>query len=152
MQRKWMIAVATTFSVSLAVAGLSLADEGGPLHDIMEKVNAKSNAIKKAYRTGVSYKKAQSAGELKTNTEELIKLSKEARGLGKDPAKKAKNIKDPEKRWVELMDALTSELEKFKDVVSQPSTDQAAAKKAFTPVSQSCTNCHMDFRIDEDSF
>src|SRR5438105_420484 len=118
MQRKWMIAVATTFSVSLAVAGLSLADEGGPLHELMEKVNAKSNANKKAYRTKVSYAKGKK--DIVDSTEELIKLSKQARGLGKDPAKKAKDVKDPEKRWVELIDAFTKELEKFQQVMSKP--------------------------------
>jgi cytochrome c556 len=150
MTRKWIVAVATMFSFSALVAGLSLADEEGPLHDLMEKVNSKSNAIKKATRTPVAYKKAQK--DLPTQTEELIKLSKEAKGLSKDAVKKAKNVKDPEKQWVELTDAFTKELEKFHAKVSDSKTTQAEAKSAFSPVSQSCTKCHDVFRVEEEGF
>jgi cytochrome c556 len=154
MQRKWMIAVVTMFSVCALIAGVSFADdEEGPLHVLMEKVNKSSNAIKKATRTAVAYKKTESRPDILKNTEELIKLSKEARELGKDAVKKAaKTVKDPAKRWIELTDAFTKELEKFQATASKSGTDQAAAKKAYGLVSQSCTNCHNDFRVEEDSF
>lgn len=153
MQRKWMVAVATMFSLSALVAGISLADdEGGPLHELMEKVNKSSNAIKKATRTAVAYKKAQANNEIATNAEELIKLSKEARGMGKEAAKKAKTVKDAETQWTTLTDSFTKELQKFHSTASRSSTTQAEAKKAYGLVSQSCTNCHNVFRVEEDSF
>jgi len=150
MQRKWMIAVVTMFSFSALVAGMSLADEGGPLHELMEKVNVKSNAIKKAVRTVPAYKKAQK--DLPGITEELIKLSKDAKALSKEAVKKAKGVKEPEKQWNDLSDAFAKELEKFADVIGKPATNQDAAKKAYSPVAQSCTNCHNVFRVEEDSF
>lgn len=150
MNRKWIVAFATMFSFSALVAGLSVADEGGPLHELMEKVNTKSNAIKKAYRTAPGYKKAQK--ELPALVDELVKLSKETKDLAKDAAKKAKNVKDAEKQWAELSDAFTKELEKFHTKVSDSKTTQAEAKSAYSPVSQSCTKCHDIFRVEEDGF
>ena len=152
MNRKWIVAIATMFSFSALVAGLSLADdEGGPLHDVMEKVNAKSNAIKKATRTKVAYAKAQK--DLPVLAEELVKLSKEAKDLSKEGVKKApKTVKEPEKQWAELCDAFTKELEKFHAKVTDSKTTFAEAKSAYSPVSQSCTKCHDVFRIEEDGF
>ncbi|MGE5756347.1 MAG: cytochrome C, partial [Planctomycetaceae bacterium] len=114
MQRKWLILGVTMVSVAVLTAGLSLADEDeGPLHELMEKVNAKSTAIKKAVRTPVAFKKAQASNDLVTNGEALLKLAKEARELAKEGIKKAKEVEDPEKKWVELMDALIAQTEKF---------------------------------------
>lgn len=153
MQRKWMVAIAAMFSVSALAAGISFAaDDEGPLHELMEKVNAKSNVIKKATRSPVNFKKAQASNEIVTAADELIKLSKEAKDLAKEAAKKAKNVKEPEKQWDELADHFTKELEKFHAVAAKKGTDQAAAKKAFTAVSASCTKCHNVFRVEEDSF
>lgn len=151
MNRKWMVTLVTMFSFSVVVAGMSLADdEGGPLHELMENVNAKSNAIKKATRTAVAYKKSQK--DLPALAEELTKLSKEAKTLSKDAVKKAKGVKDAEKQWADLCDAFTKELETFHAKVSDTKTTQAEAKKAYSPVSTSCTKCHEVFRIEEDSF
>src|SRR5512135_3803465 len=114
MQRKWLILGVTMVSVAVLTAGLSLAvEDEGPLHKLMEKVNAKSTAIKKAVRTPVAFKKAQASNDLVTNGEALLKLAKEARELAKEGIKKAKEVEDPEKKWVELMDALIAQTEKF---------------------------------------
>ncbi|SIO13609.1 Cytochrome C' [Singulisphaera sp. GP187] len=150
MNRKWIVAIATMFSFSALVAGLSVADEGGPLHDLMEKVNVKNGAIKKATRSKVNYAKAQK--ELPALVEELVKLSKDAKELSKDAVKKAKNVKDAEKQWAELSDAFTKELEKFHVKVSDTKTNAEQAKSAYSPVSQSCTKCHDVFRVEEDGF
>lgn len=148
MQRKWLIAAVTMISFSALAAGLSLADEEGPLHELMEKVNKNSNAIKKAVRTPVAYKK--SGKDIPGHADELIKLAKEAKEKGKDYAKKAKNVKEPEKRWLELSDAFATQLEKFHATASKPGTTQAQAKSAWGLVSQTCTNCHNDFRVEEE--
>jgi cytochrome c556 len=151
MNRKWIVAIATMFSFSALLAGLSVADdEGGPLHELMEKVNTKSNAIKKATRSATVYKKSQK--DLPALADELVTLSKEAKGLAKDAAKKAKNVKDAEKQWADLSDTFTKELEKFSAKISDTKTTQAEAKSAYSPVSQSCTKCHDVFRVEEDSF
>ncbi len=59
MHRKWMILGVTMVSVAVLTTGLSLAadEDEGPLHKLMEQVNAKSTAIKKAVRTPVAFKK-----------------------------------------------------------------------------------------------
>jgi cytochrome c556 len=151
MQRKWTIALVTMFSFSVLVAGMSMADDAeSPLHLLMEKVNLKTNAIKKAVRTPVAYKKSQK--DVVTNTEELIKLAKDAKELSKDAVKKAKGVADADKKWVDLCDAFGKELQTFHDVASKPSTTQDQAKKAFSKVSTSCTDCHMVFRVEEENF
>jgi cytochrome c556 len=151
MQRKWLILGVTMVSVAVLTAGLSLADEDeGPLHKLMEKVNAKSTAIKKAVRTPVAFKKAQASNDLVTNGEALLKLAKEARELAKEGIKKAKEVEDPEKKWVELMDALIAQTEKFVAEAGKSDTTQARAKSAYGNVSQRCTDCHNIFRVEEE--
>jgi cytochrome c556 len=151
MQRKWTIALVSMFSFSILVAGISMADDTeSPLHVLMEKVNLKTNAIKKAVRTPVAYKKGQK--DVVSSTEELIKLAKDAKDLSKDAVKKAKGIADPDKKWAERCDAFSKELQTFHDVASKPATTQDQAKKAFSKVSTSCTDCHMVFRVEEENF
>lgn len=150
MNRKWIVAIATMFSFSALVAGLSIADEGGPVHEVMEKINSKSNAIKKATRTEPGYKKAKK--DLPTLVEDLVKLSKETKELAKDAVKKAKNVKDAEKQWADLSDALTKELEKFHAKVNDSKAEYKDIKSAYGPVSQSCTKCHDVFRVEENGF
>lgn len=155
MHRKWMILGVTMVSVAVLTTGLSLAadEDEGPLHKLMEQVNAKSTAIKKAVRTPVAFKKAQANQELATNAEALIILAKEGRGLGKEAAKKVKNEKDPETKWVALMDAFSQHCEKFAEVVRKSNTTQAQAKSEYGVLTRSCTNCHNVFRVeDEDTF
>src|SRR5262245_5391083 len=73
MQRKWTVALAMMLSVSVLAAGMALADDDeSPLKQLMEKVNMKTNALKKAVRTQVNFKKAQQKKELAKTTEELI--------------------------------------------------------------------------------
>lgn len=150
MNRKWLVAVATMLSFSALVAGLSYADEGGPLHELMEKVQVKNNAIKKATRTAVAYKKSQK--DLPALADDLLKLAKESKDLAKDAVKKAKNVKDGEKQWVELSEGFAKELETFHAKISDAKTTQEEAKKAYGAVSQSCTKCHDLFRVEEDGF
>lgn len=154
MLRKWTILAATMVSVSVLAAGLSLADDDekeSALAKVMEKVNAKSNVIKKASRTAVSFKKAQAADEIVPAAKDLVKLSKEAREMAKDGVAKAKNVKEPEKKWVELSDSFTKKLEKFV-VEAGKATTKDQLKSAFGPVNQSCTDCHNVFRVEDDKF
>ena len=96
MQRKWLILGVTMVSVAVLTAGLSLADEDeGPLHKLMEKVNAKSTAIKKAVRTPVAFKKAQDKDEIVKNGEELLKLAKEGANWRKRRSRRPRRSRTP---------------------------------------------------------
>jgi cytochrome c556 len=153
MQRKWLTLAAAMVSVSALVAGISLADEEeGPLHQLMEKVSKSGNAIKKAYRTDVSFKKAQASKEIAKQSAELIKLGKEAGTLAKDAVKKAKDPKATEPKWAELNAAFIKEIEKFHAAAKKATWKREEAKSAWGVVNQSCTDCHNVFRVESDSF
>ncbi len=145
MSRKWTILAAVVTAVTLTATGFSLADEDSPMHKLMEQVNAKSNAIKKATRTTVAYKKAQK--DLAKHAEELIEYGKKFREM-KDAAEKEKK---PFAEWQKLTDDYIKKTEEFKALVSKPATTQDQAKKAFSgSVGASCTACHNVFRVEEE--
>jgi cytochrome c556 len=145
MLRKWTILASVVTAVTLAVTGLSMgADEDSPLHKVMEKVNAKNNAIKKATRTPAAYKKAQK--ELAGYADELIDLGKQSREM-KSAAEKEKK---PVAEWEKLSDDFIAKTQEYKGIVAKSSTTQDQAKKAYSPVALSCTNCHTVFRKEDD--
>ncbi len=144
MSRKWTTLAAVVTAVTLTATGLSLADEDSPLHKVMEKVNSKNNAIKKATRTAPAYKKAQK--ELSAYADELIVLGKESREM-KSAAEKEKK---PFAEWQKLSDDFIEKTGEFKTVVADASTTQEQAKKAYTPVAASCTACHNVFRKEDE--
>src|SRR5260370_21633599 len=99
MHRKWTI-LAAMAAVALLTCGLAIAqDEESPLHKIMEQANSKSNAIKKAIRTPVGYKKSQKDAVLIKNAEALIDLGKKARDINSAAEKQ----KHPDEEWTKLM-------------------------------------------------
>jgi cytochrome c556 len=145
MFRKWTISLAVMSAVSVALAGISMADdEDSPLHKLMEKVNTTGNAIKKATRTVVAYKKSQA--ELPKLADEMIKLATEAKKF-KEPSEKQKKQYS---EWEKLCDDWIKETEKFKELVAKPTTKQEAAKKAYNSVNTTCTDCHKVFRVEDD--
>jgi cytochrome c556 len=148
MPRKWMFLAAAMISVGVLTVGVAGADdEDSPLHKLMEKVNAKNLAITKGVRTAVAFKKAQT--DVVAAAEELTKLAKEARELGKDTVKKAKDVPDAATKWNELMDQFASTSENLVKVAGKPSAKQEEAKAAHTAVKKACTDCHTIFRIEE---
>jgi cytochrome c556 len=149
MPRKWMILAAAMVSVGMLTVGISMADdEDSPLHKLMEQVNAKSLAITKGVRTEVAYKKAQK--DVVTAAEDINKLAKQAKDLGKDHIKKAKDVPNAAGKWNELMDSFASASENLATVAAKPSTKQAEAKSAHTALKKVCTDCHTVFRIEEE--
>jgi cytochrome c556 len=149
MPRKWMILAAVMVSVSVLIVGVSMAqDEDSPLHKVMEQVNAKSLAITKGVRTAVAFKKAQA--DVAVAAEELHKLAKQAKGLGADHIKKAKDVPDAAAKWNELMDSFASSSDNLAKVAAKPSTTQVEAKSAHTALKKVCTDCHTVFRIEEE--
>jgi hypothetical protein len=148
MPRKWMMIAAVMSSVSLLTIGISMADdEDSPLHKLMEQVNAKSLAITKGVRTVVAFKKAQK--DVASAAEDLVKLAKQAKDLGKDHIKKAKDVPDAAGKWNVLMDAFASSSEHLAKVAGSPSANQEEAKSAHTALKKVCSDCHTVFRIEE---
>jgi cytochrome c556 len=148
MPHKWMFLAAAMVSVSVLTIGIAGADdEDSPLHKLMEKVNAKNLAITKGVRTAVAFKKAQT--DVVAAAEELTKLAKEARELGKDTVKKAKDVPNGATKWNELMDQFASTSDNLAKVAGKPSATQQQAKDAHTAVKKACTDCHTIFRIEE---
>jgi len=151
MLRKWMILAGAMVSVTVLTVGIAGADdEDSPLHKIMEQVNAKNLAITKGVRTAVAFKKSQQ--DVATSAEELAKLSKEAKPLGKDVIKKAKDVPNAAAKWDELMDSFTTSSENLAKVAAMSGATQEAAKSAHTAVKKACTECHNVFRIEEEGF
>jgi len=148
MLRKWTILATVTTVVALMATGASVAqDENSPLHKLMEKVGSKSNAIKKAIRTPVAYKKDHEA--VVKHADELIVLGKQARDM-KEAAEKQKKTVD---EWQKLCDDFIKKSTEFKEFAEKSGTtknDQEAAKKAYGAVNTSCTACHNVFRVEDD--
>jgi cytochrome c556 len=149
MPRKLMILAAAMVSVSVLTLGVTMAqDEDSPLHKVMEQVNAKSLAITKGVRTAVAFKKAQK--DVAAAAEELTRLAKEAKGLGQDHIKKAKEVPNAAGKWNELMDSFASASDNLAKVAAKDSTTQVQAKSAHTALKKVCTDCHTVFRIEEE--
>ena len=145
MTRKWTVLAATVGAVALLTTGITIADdENSPVHKIMEKVQKDHNAITKALRTPVAFKKAQK--DIATKAEELAKLGKEARAY-KEPAAEQKQ---PYEKWTALMDDFVTASENFAKEAGKDGIQQPQAKAAYKSVQQSCSACHMIFRKDED--
>ena len=146
MPRKWTTLAAALTATLVMASGLSWADdEDSPLHKLMEQVNAKSLAIKKAIRSPVAYKKAQK--DVVKNADALIDLGKKSREFT-EPATKQKKSQD---EWTRLVDDFVKKTEGFRDTVAKTGTTQDQAKKAFGAVNTSCSACHSVFRVEEDA-
>jgi hypothetical protein len=148
MLRKWRILAGTMTAITALTVGISMADdEEGPLHKLMEKVNAKNLAVTKGVRTAVAFKKAQK--DVVASAEELAKFAKEAK-LIKDAVKKAKDVPDAGTKWDKLMDEFAKSAEHLAMVAGQSSATNVQAKEAHTAVKKVCTDCHAVFRVDEE--
>ncbi|MDE2508085.1 MAG: cytochrome c [Planctomycetota bacterium] len=152
MRRKWLTTAAVTTLVASVLAGASIsADEDSPLHKIMEKVQAKSGAIRKATRTPAQWKKdAKKAAE---SAEAIVKLAKETKPMT-DAAKKVKDpaVKDPAALWAKMSDDFLKAAEEMVKVAKDSKTSAPDAKTAFGTLNNTCGACHKVFRIEEDDF
>jgi cytochrome c556 len=140
MLRKFAILAVTL----VTLAGLSYAaDDETPTGKIMEQINNKNNAIRKATRTAAEYKKGSAS--IPKTAEEIIKLAKEAREI-KDSAEKAKK---PFTEWQKLMDDMIKSTEEMSKVAAKAGSTQVQAKDAYTAYYKTCTACHDVFKKDE---
>lgn len=141
--------LSTSFvALSVAVGSIALADDHGVLHEAMEKVNKTNNAINKAVRTPVAYKKDPKA--VTEHAKDLLKLAKEtASAEATAEAKKIKGVKgDVEAQWKTLAADFLKASEELAKVAEKE--DHTASKEAHQLVKKSCSSCHEVFRVEED--
>ena len=144
--KKYRVLVSSAAAVALMAGSLSFAADGeGKLHDVMEKVNKVNNAINKAVRTPVAYKKDTKA--VTENAKELVKLAKDT-VAGVDEAKNTKGVKDAEGQWKTLAADFLKVTEKLAEVAAKE--EHAATKDAHSAVKKSCSACHEVFRIEDE--
>lgn len=144
--QKYRIMLSSAVAVAVTAGSLTFAADGeGKLHEVMEKVNKVNNAINKAVRTPVAYKKDTKA--VTDNAKELAKLAKETVG-GVDEAKKIKGVKDAENQWKTLAADFLKVSEKLAEVAAKE--EHAATKEAHSAVKKSCSSCHEVFRIEDE--
>lgn len=147
MQRKWTVLAGTMATCIALAAGISVADdEEGPLHKLMEKVQSNNNKITKGVRTKINYSKAHK--EVVDSAKELVKLSKDAKGLD-DAIKSVKGVDNAKEKWESFSDDFTKEAVKFADYVGDKNLTNEDAKKAYRNVSKTCSACHAVFKNEE---
>ena len=61
----------------------------------------------------------------------------------------AKEAKQPQAKWTELMDNYIKESETFAEESGKSTATQVDAKAAYKKVTATCAACHKDFRPDE---
>ncbi|MFI5460317.1 MAG: cytochrome c [Isosphaerales bacterium] len=154
MIRKWLV-FSLTAGILVAIGvlagpGRSRADDKEtPLGKIMERVNKNNSTIQKGVRTKVAFAKAQK--DVEKSAKAIAKLAKEAKPIT-DAVKKAKDVANPQKTWDDFMDELIKKCEHLGKVAAKPDATFQDAKAAFGEVKKVCTDCHKDFRVDEDKF
>ena len=144
MFRKTLVLAAVMSAVAVGFAGLSIAADEPSLEKIMEKVQANNLILTKATRTKVAFAKDQK--KIATAATDLAKLGKDSREF-KGPAEKQKKS---QAEWTKLVDDLVKKSEELADVAGKPSLTFEQAKKSYTAVKATCTNCHNVFRVDEE--
>jgi cytochrome c556 len=148
MKLKWTVLVTVLTGTALALSSSATPSptrqDESPLMKLMEQVNKTHNSIRSAVRTPVAYKKAGTKAILE-DAEELLNHSKQARGF----TEPAKTQKKTQKEWETLTDAMIKSTSEFIEVI-KADKGQTEARKSFTPVTKSCSDCHAVFRVDED--
>lgn len=151
LSRKWIALAASVAAFSALSVGLSFAqdEKKETLHEIMEKVGTANSKINRTMQTKVRFAKANNGKDVVEPANQLLELAKKAKPF-ETALDKAKDVKEPKKKWDEFMDALiksTEELSKNADA-----GDYDKAKTAHTAVKNSCSECHKVFNIEDDDF
>ena len=140
MLRKFAILTGTL----VTLAGLSFAaDDESPTTKIMEQIQNKTNALRKATRTKADF--AKSTAAIGKDTEAVVKLAKEAREI-KEPAEKEKK---PLAAYQKFMDEMIKSAEDLGTLAAKKGATQVQAKEAFTNFTKTCAACHEVFKKDE---
>ena len=126
----------------VGVAALPVSNDS-PLEKLMEKVQENNSKILKGVRTAPNYKKSQD--EIIASAKEMIQQAKDTKAFT-EPAKKEKQ---PQEKWEQLTDEWIKESEKYAELVANKETSQIDAKNGYKAVQKTCTDCHDNFRKEE---
>lgn len=150
--RKLSLLAASLTAFVLSAMGFStlsaqdFGEEETKTHKIMEKIQVEHAKILKGVRNPASFRKSKT--DVAAAAKELVKKGKEVRGET-DAVKAAKDLKDAQKKWNDLMDSYIKEAESFATLSAKPDADQRAVKDAYKVVTKSCAECHDVFRVED---
>ena len=145
MPRKFALLAATIVGVSLALTGLAIAAEGGPLEKQMETVQKKINSIRKATKAAAGWKK--DGKNVAVDAAEISKIGKESVRKEKTFSDKAKK---PHAEWEKMTDDMIKAADELAVLAAKPATKQPDASAAYLVLNRSCTACHAVFKPEED--
>ncbi|QEH36294.1 Cytochrome C' [Aquisphaera giovannonii] len=155
MNRKWIGLAAT--SLLVAACGLVAAQDKKehdepetPLGKIMEKVQKLNGDMTRYVRNAAQYKKSQK--DLEKAALEFAKLAKESKKFTDPYVKNVKDVKEPQKKWDDIMDAWEKTSKDLAAAVAKDSTTQKEAKELFQKVKNTCADCHTVFRVEKEAF
>jgi cytochrome c556 len=139
---------ASLFSTAVVVAGFTFAadDKKTELGEMMETVNSKNLAVKKGVYTLPGWNKADKkvVGE---NADVLVSIGKKIHDMT-EPAKKEKK---KQVEWTKAVDEYIASAENLSKEIKKSGAKQPDAKKAYQALQATCSNCHKDFRKDDDA-
>lgn len=146
MLRKIAVLSVAMFVCTLLMTGLAFAfdGKGGPLEEIMEKVQKNTNAIRKATRTLPQWKKDQA--NVAKDAAELEELAKKAKKV----TSVATELKKPVSEWEKLSDDMIKAAGDLSTLAKKKDATQVQAKEAFNTLNKSCTACHEVFRVEDE--
>jgi cytochrome c556 len=157
MNRKWIGLAASAALVTACGLGAAAQEpkekhqeEETPLGKIMEKVQKNNIAITKYVRNAAQYQKSRK--DLEKSALEYVKLSKESKPIHDPYVKGAKDVKDPAKKWDDIMDAWEKTSKELAVAAAKDSTTQKEAKQLFENVKKTCVECHTIFRVEKEAF
>jgi cytochrome c556 len=146
MLRKWANIVAIAGSVVLVLAGAAVQvspggdDEDKPLKKLMKKIDADTKSIRDATTSVTKFKKAGNGKDLAKLANEIARLGKETREF-KEPSEK---MKKPFDKWLDMNDRFVVAAGELEQVAGKG--DLVGARKAWSALNNTCTNCHGAFR------
>jgi cytochrome c556 len=150
--RKLIALAVSAFAFSAFSVGLSFAqdEKKETLHELMEKVGSTNSKVNRTMQTKVRFTKANNGKDVVEPANlllDLAKKAKQAEGV-KEAIAKAKDEKEPQKKWDEFMAALTKGSEDLAKAADAGDYDKA--KAAHTAIKASCADCHKVFNIEDD--
>ncbi|WP_165230489.1 hypothetical protein [Aquisphaera insulae] len=158
MYRKWIGLAATAALIVACGLGSAQAQEKKEAHEenetplgkIMEKVQKLNIAVPKYVRNAAQYQKSRK--DLDKALEEYIKLAKDSKSIREPYVTNVKDVKEPVKKWDEIMDAWEKTLKEMADGVKKEATSQKDAKQLYENVKKTCVDCHTIFRVEKEAF
>lgn len=142
MLHRWTTLAVTTGTAALLTVGVVLADDkvrkDTPLARIMRQVDEETKVVRDGVKTIVRFRKT--AKEVSASSTSLAKLAEESRPF----TEPAKEFKKPQELWGQLTDKLVEASGEMAKAAEKGDFNEA--RKAWTSLNNTCTNCHGAFR------